>query len=236
MVEKLSTSTQKRLAQVSELEYLLPNMTIETSGTYKTEKKLNRGMQFVAVATTKDNISYLIYEVPNKISLDTKTKILKELKNKKDVINNAIVFTRNNDFFQILSSNNIFISELLLMPPSVMCVNLVNAMGEGNFDRRVIGAAFPELIDHKMFSQKQTKYMDGTNTYINLVLNNVSTTAMLSSFDIIAIQNNTLSNQIYNIVCLDNQLDFFIYIIKNLNFKKLNVVFKTISPGQTSFY
>lgn len=236
MVEKLSTSTQKRLAQVSELIYLLPNMTIETSGTYKTEKKSNRGMQFVAVATTKDNISYLIYEVPNKISLDTKTKILKELKNKKDVNNNAIVFTRNNYFFRILSSNNIFISELLLMPPSVMCINLVNAMGEGNFDRRVIGAAFPELIDHKMFSQKQTEYIDGTNTYINLVLHNVSTTAMLSIYDKIAFTNNTSSNQIYNIVCLDIQLDFNTATIENLNLRKLNVVFKTIAPGQTSFY
>jgi len=148
-VDTLPTPTQKRLARVMELKYLLPNMKIETSSTYKREQKLNRGMQFVAVATTKDNITYLVYDVPKKIGTETKTQILNELKNKKDVINNAIVFTRNTDFVQILSANNIYISELLIMPPSVMCINLLNAMGEGNFDRRVIGTAFPELLDHK---------------------------------------------------------------------------------------
>ena len=87
-----------------------------------------------------------------------------------------------------------------------------------------------------MFNQKQTKYMDGNNTYINLVLNNVSATDMLSSFDILAIQNNTSSNQIYNIICLEDQQDFIAYTIENLNLKKLNIVLKTIAPGQTSFY
>jgi len=149
---------------------------------------------------------------------------------------NAIIFTRNIDFVELLSTNHVNISELLIIPPNDKGINLLDAMGEGSFDRRVIGAAYPELIDHKMFNQKQTKYIDGTNTYVNLVLDNVSATATLKIFDLLEVQNNSSASHIYNIVCLDNQLDFIIYIVERLNLKKLNVVFKTIAPGQTSFY
>jgi len=227
---------QRRLARVMELKNLLPNIDIDSSANYKKKKKLNRGMQFVAVGTLDNSKDYLIYDVPRKISTETKTQILKELRNKKDVINNAIVFTRNYDFVQILSANNVYISELLLIPPTTFYINLINAMGEGNFDRRVIGAAFPELIDNKMFNEKQTKYMLGNNTYINLVLNNISAIALLSSMDIFAIVNNTSSNHTYNVVCLHSQEDFIANTIENLNLKKLNVVIKTIAPGKTSFY
>ena len=236
IVDTLPTPTQKRLAQVLELKYLLSNMKIETSSAYKREQKLNRGMQFIAVATTKDNITYLIYDVPKKITLATKKQILRELRNKNNIINNAIVITRNSDFNQILISTNVYISELLIIPPSAMSINLLNTMGDGNFDRRVISAAYPELIDHKMFSQKQNKYMDGINTYVNFVLNNASAIGMLRSIDLLATQNNTSSNQIYNIVCLEDQLEFVDDTIKNLHLKKLNIKYKSIVPGQTSFY
>lgn len=236
MTETLPILTQKRLARVQELKHLLPNMSVETSGYYKKEQRLNRGMQFVAVATTKDNITYLIYDVSKKVTSETKKQILRELRNKNNIINNAIVFTRNADFNQIVISNNVYISELLIIPPSAMNINILNTMGDSNFDRRVIGAAFPELIDHKMFSQKQNKYMDGINTYINFVLNNASAISMLRITDLLATQNNTSSNQIYNLVCLEEQLDYVDDIIKNLHLKLLNVVIKTIAPGQTSFY
>jgi len=236
IVDTLSLLTQRRLARVLELKYLLPKMKIETSANYKKDKKLNRGMQFVAAATTKNNISYLIYDIPKVITTETETQILKELRNKKDIINNAIIFTRNKDFVQVLSTNNVYISELLIMPPSVICIRLLNAMGEGDFDRRVIGTAYPELIENRIFYKKQNKYMLGNNTYINLVLNNISAINMLRSLDVFATQNNALSNQIYNIVCLDEQQLFLADTIEKLNFKKINVKYKTILPGETSFY
>ncbi|WP_298836366.1 hypothetical protein [Clostridium sp.] len=236
IVATLSTVAQRKLARVLELKYLLPNMKIGTSANYKKENKLNRGMLFIAVATTNNNINYLVYDIPKTITAETKIQILKELKNKKNVITNALIFTRNKDFVQILSTNNVYISELLVMPPSTVCMKILNAMGEGDFDRKVIGAAFPELLENKVFNKKQNKYMVGANTYINLVLNNVSAINMLSSLDILAIQNNNLSNQVYILVCLDNQHIFLSSTIEKLNFKKLIIEYKTIAPGQTSFY
>ena len=236
IIDTMPILGQRKLARVLDLKYLLPKMKIVTSATYKKENKLNRGMQFIAVATTKNDINYLIYDIPKVLSIETKTQILKELKNKHNVINNAIVFTRNKDFVQILSTHNVYISELLVMPPSSVCMKILNAMGEGKFDRKVIGATFPDLLENKMFNKKQNKYMIGSNTYINLVLNNISAINMLSSLDILAIQNNTLSNQVYTLICLDNQQVFLSSTIEKLNLKKLNIEYKTIAPGQTSFY
>jgi len=226
IIDTLSLLTQRRLARVLELKYLLPKMKIETSANYKKENNLNRGMQFVAAATTKNNINYLIYDIPKVITTETKTQILKELKNKKDIINNAIIFTRNKDFVQILSTNNVYISELLIMSPSVICISLLNAMGEGSFDSRAIGAAYPELLENKIFNKKQNNYIVGNNSYINLVLNNISAINLLRSLDLFAIQNNALSNQVYNIVCLDEQQLFLADTIEKLNLKKLNIKYK----------
>ena len=135
---------------------------------------MNRGIQFLASATTINKISYLVYDIPKVLNTEVKTLILRELKNKKNVINNSIIFTRNIDFVQLSSTNNVYISELLLLPPNDFCINLLNVMSKGGFDRKVIGAAFPELLEDNVFGKKQNKYIVGTTTYINLVLNNVS--------------------------------------------------------------
>lgn len=57
-------ASQRRLARATELKYLLPTMKVFTSAQYKKEKNLNREMQFVAAATTTDQIDYLIYDAP----------------------------------------------------------------------------------------------------------------------------------------------------------------------------
>lgn len=233
IVNTMPIATQRRLARALDLKQLLVNFEVVTSALYKKSNNLNRGMLFVAAAKTSTHLIFLIYDVPKIISAETKTQILRELKNKKGVINNAIIFTRNKEFVQMLSTNNVYISELLIMPPSNPCIALLNAMAEGDFDRRVISAAYPELLNNKMFNKKQTKYMLGNYNYINLIFHNLSAICMLNSLDKFAIQNNTLSKQIYTLICLDNQEYFLKDIIKSLNFKKLIIKFKTIV--QSSF-
>ncbi|MBZ9624394.1 hypothetical protein G9F71_016195 [Clostridium sp. FP2] len=229
-------AAQRRLARALELRHLLSNMRVYTSSEYKKEKNLNRGMQFVAAATTVDKITYLIYDVPKVLTTEAKTQILRELKNKKSLINNVIIFTRNMDFVQILSISNIYVNELLLLPPSDFCINLLNSMAQGDFDRKAIGTAFPQLLENNVFYKKQNQYIVGGHTYMNLVVNNISAYSMLSNMDKHAIQTNNNSNQTYNIVCLDCQEYFIKDIISKLNFKRLNVQIKTIVAGQTSFY
>ncbi|MBU3188768.1 hypothetical protein K9O30_06285 [Clostridium bowmanii] len=225
---------QRRLARASELKYLLPNMKVFTSAEYKKENNLNRGMQFVAAATTADKIAYLIYDVPKILTCEAKTQIIRELKNKRNVINRVIIFTKNKDFVLMLSTSNIYVNELLLIPQKDCFINLLNLMGTGDFDRKIIGVAFPELLENQIFNKKQTQYIVKDNTYINLVLNNLSALDMLRSLDIQAIKTNSTTNQIYNVVCLYSQKLYIQYCIQELHMKKLNVQLTTISDEQIS--
>lgn len=225
---------QRRLARALELRYLLPSMEIFTSSKYKKENNLNRGMQFIAAATTADKIDYLIYDVPKILTCEAKTQIIRELKNKKGVINNVIIFTRNKDFIQMLSTSNIYVNELLILPPNDLHIKLLNTLSKGDFDRKVIAAAFPELLDNKVFDKKQTQYIVGNKTYLDLVLINLSAFDTLSSLDIHAIKTNITSNQIYNVVCLDSQKSFIQFTLDKLNLKRLNVQIKTIVAEKIS--
>jgi len=58
----------------------------------------------IVVATTTDGTNYLIYDVPMKLTTVLNSQFFKELINKRNVINNVIIFTRNKDFVQVLST------------------------------------------------------------------------------------------------------------------------------------
>jgi hypothetical protein len=234
IVDTLSTISQRRLARTSELKYLLPTMEVITSAQYKRENNLNRGMQFVAAATTKEGATYLIYDVPKKLHSESKIQILRELKNKKDEINRAIIFTRNSDFAKVLTTSNVYISELLLLPPNESSFGLLNEMSKGYFDRRIICAAFPELLKENVFYKKQTQYIVGNNFYLNLVLNNISVFNILSSYDMLALQTGSTSNSIYYVVCLKEQRAFFQQTIDQLSLRRLDV--QLVGLDESSFY
>ena len=234
-LDNLQIVSQRRLARVTELKYLLPEMKVVTSAQYKKEKQMNRGMQFVAATTTKNNSTYLIYDVPKRLTIGTQTQLLKELRNKKESIMRAIIFTRNKDFVQVVTSAKVHIEEFLLLPPNDLFVNLINIMAEGDFDRSVIGAAFPNLIEDKIFSKKRSQYIIGGNACINMVLNNVSIFDMLSKLDVEDVKNDNFV-QIYHIVCLDIQKRFLLSKIESLKLKKLNIQIKTIVEGESTFY
>ncbi|MBU3217801.1 hypothetical protein LL033_10000 [Clostridium estertheticum] len=218
LVDNLSIVTQRRLARTSELKYLMPTMEVVTSAQYKKENNLNRGMLFVSAATTKERSTYLIYDIPKQISNDSKVQISRELKNKRDEISHAIIFTRNADFAKVLTTSNVYINELLLLPPNESSFGLLNEMAKGFFDRRIICVAFPKLSKEKAFYKKQTQYIIGNNFYLNLVLNNI-----LSSYDMLAVQADSSSDSIYYVVCLHEQQAFFQQTMDQLNLKKLDV-------------
>ncbi|MBU3217802.1 hypothetical protein LL033_10005 [Clostridium estertheticum] len=208
ILDRKSLIIQRRLARALEFKYLLPVMEVVTSSRHKKEHNLNRGMQFIVAATIKTGLTYLIYDVPKRITIGAQTQLLKELKNKTQSIDRAIIFTKNTDFVQIVSEGKIHIDELLLLPPIDLFVKLTNEMAEGDFDRRVIGAAFPDLIEDKVFSKKRNQYLIDGNAYINMVLNNINVFSTLSSLNI---QDKINDNfvQTYNIVCLDIQEQYF---------------------------
>jgi len=233
LVDTLSTLSQKRLARTLEFKDLLPTMKVISSAQYKRENNLNRGMQFVTAATTKSGASYLIYDVPKKLNVEARTQILHELKNKNNVINTAIIFTRNRGFAELLSTSNVYISELLVLPPNVDSFRLLNKMAEGDFSKKVLTAAFPKLKGEPILNKKQTQYIVGNDYYLNLVLNNISIYDTLSSFDILAIQSGITSSSVYNIVCLNVDKEFFQNSIDQLNLKKLNV--QLIGIEESSF-
>jgi len=233
LIDNLSIENQRRLARTSELKNLLPTMEVVTSPQYKRENNLNRGMLFVSAATIKEGSTYLIYDIPKIISNDSKIQISRELKNKKDQINNAIIFTRNGEFAKVLTTSNVYINELLLLPPNESSFRLLNEMAKGYFDRRIICSAFPELSKENVFYKKQTQYIVGNNFYLNLVLNNISIYNILSSYDILAVQTGSASNSIYYVVCLNEQQAFFQKTIDELNLRKLNV--KLIGIDESSF-
>ncbi len=236
VVATMPVARQKRLARATELKYLLPEMTVVSSSEYKKENNLNRGMQFVAAATTADMDDYLIYDVPKILTTEAQKQILKELKNKRGVISKVIILTTNNAFAMLVSTGNININELLLLPTDELFINLLNIMAKGNFDRKILGVAFPELLNNKIFDEKQTQYILGNKSYINLVLSNISALATLSNLDAHAINTNNNSNHIYNVVCMDSQKSFFEFIIEILKFKKLNVNITTITADQISAF
>ena len=82
IINTMPIAGQRRLARALELKYLLPNMKVVTSGEFKRENNLNRGMQFVSAATTNEDSTYLIYDIPKIISNDSKVQITRELKTK----------------------------------------------------------------------------------------------------------------------------------------------------------
>lgn len=235
VIDTQSISSQRRLARASELKNLFPTMKVVTSTQHKQEKHMNRGMQFVAATTTKNNSTYLIYDVPKKLTIGAQTLLLKELRNKNESITRTIVFTRNKDFVQIVSSGKINIEEFLLLPPNDLFVNLINIMAEGDFDRKVLGAAFPNLIEDLVFSKKINQYIVGCNAYINMLLNNISIFNMLSILDVQDAKNDNFV-QTYNIVCLDIQEQFLLSKIESLKLKKLNIQITTIAQGENTFY
>lgn len=236
IVNTMPIATQRRLARALELKQLLVNFKVVTSAVYKKKNNLNRGMLFVAAATTKNGINYLIYDIPKVLSVEAKTQILRELKNKKGVIKNVILLTRNRTFLQLLFATDIPVCELLITTPSDISISLLNTMSEGGFDRKVIGASFPEIKDNNIFNVKGNKYIVGNNTYINFTLNNVSAINILRSFNNLAITNNVTSLQTYYIVCLDIQICYLKYIIEEQHIKNLNIQFKVIAAGQCYFY
>jgi hypothetical protein len=235
ILDKKPLITQRRLARASELKYLLPIMQVVTSSQYKKEYHLNRGMQFVVAATIKTGLTYLVYDVPKRLTIGAQTQLLKELSNKTESIDRAIILTKNTDFVQIIFEGKIHIDELLLLPPIDLFIRLVNEMAEGDFDRKVIGAAFPDLIEDKVFSKKRNQYSIGDNAYINMVLNNINIFDMLRSLDL---QNEKNDNfvQTYNIVSLDIQERYLLSKIESLKLKKLNIEITTIVQGESSFY
>ncbi|MBU3176301.1 hypothetical protein KPL47_07945 [Clostridium estertheticum] len=184
MLDKKPLITQRRLARTMELKYLLPKMKVVTSSIHKKENNLNRGMQFVAAATIKTGSTYLVYDVPKDLTIGVQTQLLRELRNKTESIDKAIIFTKNNNFVQIISEGKIHIEELLLLPPIDLFIKLINEMAEGDFDRKVIGDAFPDLIEDKVFSKKRNQYLIHGNAYINMVLNNINIFDMLSKLDV----------------------------------------------------
>jgi len=236
VVATMPIDRQRRLARALELKYLLPSMDVVTSAKYKKDNNLNRGMQFVAAATTADNIDYLIYDVSKVLSTEGQKQILKELKNKRGVISKVIILTRNRDFAMLMSVSNVYINQLLILPPNVLCMNLFNKMGKGNFDKNVFGVAFPELLNKSVFNTKQTQYIIGNNSYFNLVLNNITVFSTLSSIDLLANNRNNISTQIYNLVCLDSEESLIKDTVDRLKFKTLNIKITTITDEQISSF
>ncbi len=236
VVATMPIARQRRLARATELKYLLPNMKVVTSAEYKKQNNLNRGMQFVAAATTCDNTDYLIYDVPKILTSEAQKQILKELKNKRGVISKVIILTRNNDFIRMIFTSTIYVNQLLLVPPNIFFINLLNLMGKGDFDKNIIGAAFPELLNNSVFNKKETQYIIGNNSYFNLILNNISAFSTLSSIDILAFHSNNRSNQIYNLVCLDFEEPLIKDTIERLKFKALNIKITTITEDQISAF
>ncbi|MBU3200306.1 hypothetical protein LL037_18670 [Clostridium estertheticum] len=234
VVATMPIARQRRLARALELKYLLPGMTVVSSSEYKRENNLNRGMQFVAAATTCDNTDYLIYDVPKVLSIEAQKQIFKELKNKKGVISKVIILTRNNQFATLISAGNVHVNELLLLPPNKLCINLLNIMGKGNFDKNVFGVAFPELLNNNLFNEKQTQYIAGNNSYFNLVLNNITVFSTLSSIDNLATYSNNISSQIYNLICMDFEESLIKDTVASLKFKTLNIKITTITDVQIS--
>ena len=227
--------TQRRLARALELKYLLPVMQVVESSRYKKEYHLNCGMQFVVAATIKTGLTYLVYDVPKRLTSGAKTQLLKELSNKTESIDRAILFTQNTDFGQIVSEGKIHIEKLLLLPPIDLFIGLLNEMSDGDFDRRAIGAVFPDLMEDKVFSKKRNQYYIDGNDYINMVLNNANIFDMLRSLDV---QNEKNDNfvQTYNIVCLDIQEQYLLSKIESLKLKKLIIQITTIDHDESSFY
>jgi len=227
--------TQRRLARALELKFLLPVMKVVASSQHKKEYHLNRGMKFVVAATIKTGLTYLIYDVPKRITIGAQTELLKELSNKTESIDRAIIFTQNTNFVQIVSEGKINIDELLVLPPIDLFIGLINKMNDCDFDRRVIGAVFPDLMEDKVFSKKLNQYLIGDIAYINMVLNNVNIFSMLSSLEVKDEKNDNFI-QMYNIVCLDIQEQYLLSKINSLKLKNINIKITPIDQGESSFY
>ena len=58
----------------------------------------------------------------------------------------------------------------MVLPPNNLSINLINKLGEGNFDKNIIGVAFPKVAEDKTFESNQRRYIVGDSSYINFVL------------------------------------------------------------------
>ena len=157
MVSHLPRTMLKRLAQALELKRTFYTMQIIPSNEYKQLRNLNRGMQFTAAGITKDNIEYLIYDIPKTLSTDSMNFILKELRNKKSIVSNVIILTTNNTFVQKLFSENVYIRECFVIPTNDLFISLLLKLGEGDFDKNILTLAFPEELGKcpELFEDKE---------------------------------------------------------------------------------
>lgn len=229
VVSSFPKNIQKRLIKATNLKYEIPSMNIVLSSEYKRIKKLNRGMQFLVAGITKDNIDYLIYDVPLSATRDFKELLLKEFKNKKNVINNAIVLTKNNSFVQSLAKMNVPIGELLVLPCTKAYLTLLNKLGEGDFDKNILGSVYPEIRGNKQLNMKDCKYIINNATYINMVLNNESAFSYILGMDRLLTSSNSKTGLLFKIVCLNSQQQYMESRIKNLELNLIEIEINTLS-------
>lgn len=221
-----SIDLQRKLASTLDLSYELPNMKIIQSANYKKEKNLNRGMHFLAAAITNDGFDYLIYDVSTNAKANNTRQLIKEMFNIKNQVTGVIVLSQKKTFVQYLTKKDIPISELIVLPRKEYFLDIINELGVGEFDARILGKAFPSIAGHEVFNEKRMKYMIGNNVYLNMVLNNVTVFSYLQGLShMLLFSDNNIPAQVYNIVCLDMQEE---YIKSELSKRKIeNLTIKT---------
>ena len=221
---------QKRLATTLDIKYILPEMTIVPSAEYKKMKRLNRGMQFIAAARTQDKIDYLLYDITTSTTKEVREQIIKETKNKKNIIQHAIVITSDKTFEKQLKI--VGVPELLVLPKHSIFIKLINEMAKGDFDKKVLSIAYPKLVENEVLNNKNIKYEINSEVYINMVLNNVSVFPYLKSINQLLMQTGSTINQIYNIVCLDIQAPYIKRKTNELNLNKIDIHIEPLSINQ----
>ncbi|MBU3176302.1 hypothetical protein KPL47_07950 [Clostridium estertheticum] len=98
----------------------MPSMQIKPVA--KAQKKT---IYFIASVTTKENVKYLIFDVPNRISIMPKAKFIEKIKIKNKKLEHIILFTENKDIVQKISSDMSNLNELLLLPQTELFISLI---------------------------------------------------------------------------------------------------------------
>lgn len=223
---------QRRLANTLDLSYELPSLKIIPSAEYKRKRKLNRGLQFLAAALTEDGYDYLIYDVSTNAKSKNTRQITKELFNIRNQVTGIIILSQKKTFVQYLIKKNVPISELIILPRKEYFMELLNELGQRDFDAKILGKAFPTIAGHEVFKEKRVQYMIGNNVYMNMILNNVSIFSYLQGLNQVISSSNSSSAQIYNIVCLDIQEEYIKRELESREITNLTIKTKPLSKKE----
>jgi len=161
---------------------------------------------------------------------EVREQIIKETKNKKNIIQHAIVITSDKTFEKQLKI--VGVPELLVLPKHSIFIKLINEMAKGDFDKKVLSIAYPKLVENEVLNNKNIKYEINSEVYINMVLNNVSVFPYLKSINQLLMQTGSTINQIYNIVCLDIQAPYIKRKTNELNLNKIDIHIEPLSINQ----